>query len=214
VERILPFLSLLSRRRFLGTAGAATLTLASRPTSAEAAVEPAAMHSENVTLTVNGRRHDLDLDPRVTLLDALREHLGLTGTKKGCDQGQCGACTVIVNGQRINSCLTLAVMHAGDEITTIEGLEKDGDLHPMQVAFVHHDGLQCGYCTPGQICSAVALLAEHKAGWPSYATADVATAPVLTDAEIAERMSGNICRCSAYPNIVSAIREVAEGGRT
>ena len=166
------------------------------------------------TLTVNGRRHALDLDPRVTLLDALREHLGLTGTKKGCDQGQCGACTVIVNGQRINSCLTLAVMHAGDEITTIEGLEEDGNLHPMQAAFVRHDGLQCGYCTPGQICSAVAALAEHKVGWPSYATADVATAPVLTDAEIAERMSGNICRCSAYANIVSAIRDVAEGGRT
>ena len=148
------------------------------------------------------------------MLDALREHLGLTGTKKGCDQGQCGACTVIVNGQRINSCLTLAVMHSGDEITTVEGLEEDGKLHPMQAAFVRHDGLQCGYCTPGQICSAVALLAEHKAGWPSHATADVATAPILTDAEIAERMSGNICRCSAYANIVSAIRDVAEGERT
>jgi xanthine dehydrogenase YagT iron-sulfur-binding subunit len=167
-----------------------------------------------VQLQVNGQPYAMRLDPRVTLLDALREHLGLTGTKKGCDQGQCGACTVILNGQRINSCLTLAVMHAGDAITTIEGLQRDGDLHPMQAAFVRHDGLQCGYCTPGQICSAVALLAEHKAGWPSYATADVATAPVLTDAEIAERMSGNICRCSAYPNIVSAIRDVAEGGRT
>jgi xanthine dehydrogenase YagT iron-sulfur-binding subunit len=210
VEKILPFLSVLSRRRFLGTAGAATLAMVSQP----AAAEPAAMPTETVALTVNGRRHALDLEPRVTLLDALREHLGLTGTKKGCDQGQCGACTVIVNGQRINSCLTLAVMHAGDEITTIEGLEEDGSLHPMQAAFVRHDGLQCGYCTPGQICSAVALLAEHKAGWPSYATADVATAPDLTDSEIAERMSGNICRCSAYPNIVSAIREVAEGGRT
>jgi xanthine dehydrogenase YagT iron-sulfur-binding subunit len=214
MERILPFLSVLSRRRFLGTAGAVTLAMASRPASAEDAPEPVSMHTKNVTLTVNGRRHALDLDPRTTLLDTLREHLGLTGTKKGCDQGQCGACTVIVNGQRINSCLTLAVMHAGDEITTVEGLEEDGNLHPMQAAFVRHDGLQCGYCTPGQICSAVALLAEHKAGWPSYATADVATAPVLTDAEIAERMSGNICRCSAYANIVSAIREVAEGGRT
>jgi xanthine dehydrogenase YagT iron-sulfur-binding subunit len=214
VERILPFLSALSRRRFLETAGAATLAMASQAASAQAAAETESMHPENVTLTVNGRRHALDLDPRTTLLDALREHLGLTGTKKGCDQGQCGACTVIVNGQRINSCLTLAVMHTGDEITTIEGLEEDGNLHPMQAAFVRHDGLQCGYCTPGQICSAVALLAEHKAGWPSYATADVASAPVLTDAEIAERMSGNICRCSAYANIVSAIREVAEGGRT
>ena len=214
VERMVPFLSLLSRRRFLGTAGAAALAAASPPVSADTGAEPPSTHNENVSLTVNGRRHALNLDPRVTLLDALREHLGLTGTKKGCDQGQCGACTVIVNGQRINSCLTLAVMHAGDEITTIEGLETDGDLHPMQAAFVRHDGLQCGYCTPGQICSAVALLAEHKAGWPSYATADVATAPALTDAEIAERMSGNICRCSAYPNIVSAIRDVAEGGRT
>jgi xanthine dehydrogenase YagT iron-sulfur-binding subunit len=211
---MLPFLSLLSRRRFLETAGVAALAVASQPASAEAAAEGASMHNESVTLTVNGRRHALDLDPRVTLLDALREHLGLTGSKKGCDQGQCGACTVIVNGQRINSCLTLAVMHAGDEITTVEGLEEDGDLHPMQATFVRHDGLQCGYCTPGQICSAVAVLAEHKAGWPSYATADVATVPALTHAEIAERMSGNICRCSAYPNIVAAIREVAEGGRS
>jgi xanthine dehydrogenase YagT iron-sulfur-binding subunit len=166
-----------------------------------------------VGFQVNGRHRTLTLDSRVTLLDALREHLALTGTKKGCDQGQCGACTVIVNGQRINSCLTLAVMHANDEITTIEGLANDDDLHPMQAAFVRHDGFQCGYCTPGQICSAVAVLAEHAAGWPSYATADVAAAPVLTNAEIAERMSGNICRCSAYPNIVAAIRDVAEGGR-
>jgi xanthine dehydrogenase YagT iron-sulfur-binding subunit len=163
---------------------------------------------------INGRQQTLTVDPRTTLLDALREHLALTGTKKGCDQGQCGACTVVVNGQRINSCLTLAVMHSGHEITTIEGLANGDDLHPMQAAFVRHDGLQCGYCTPGQICSAVALLAEHKAGWPSYVTADVATAPVLTDAEISERMSGNICRCSAYPNIVAAIRDVAEGGRS
>jgi xanthine dehydrogenase YagT iron-sulfur-binding subunit len=147
------------------------------------------------------------------LLDTLREHLGLVGSKKGCDQGQCGACTVIVNGQRIVSCLTLAAMHSGDEVTTIEGLAHGDDLHPMQAAFVKHDGLQCGYCTPGQICSSVAMLAEHKAGWPSYATADVATQPALTHAEIAERMSGNICRCSAYPNIVAAIRDVAAGGR-
>jgi len=167
-----------------------------------------------VGLQINGRHKDLSLDPRTTLLDALREHLALTGTKKGCDQGQCGACTVIVNGQRINSCLTLAVMHADDDITTIEGLANGEDLHPMQAAFVRHDALQCGYCTPGQICSAVAALAEHKAGWPSYSTADVATVPDLTDAEISERMSGNICRCSAYPNIVAAIRDVAEESPT
>lgn len=209
--------ALTSRRRFLETGGVATLALASSPALAEIAGESAQSRSSNtesVRLTINGRQHALDLDPRTTLLDVLREHLALTGTKKGCDQGQCGACTVIVNGQRINSCLALAVMHAGDEITTIEGLVEDGDLHPMQAAFVRHDGLQCGYCTPGQICSAVAMLAEHKAGWPSYVTADVATAPALTDVEIAERMSGNICRCSAYANIVAAIRDVAEGGRS
>jgi xanthine dehydrogenase YagT iron-sulfur-binding subunit len=197
-----------SRRREL------RLWRASSPIVADTRAETASVQKENVRLTVNGRQYALDLDPRTTLLDALREHLALTGTKKGCDQGQCGACTVIVNGQRINSCLTLAVMHANDEITTIEGLANGDDLHPMQAAFVRHDALQCGYCTPGQICSAVALLAEHKAGWPSYATADVATAPVLSNAEISERMSGNICRCSAYPNIVAAIRDVAQGGRT
>jgi xanthine dehydrogenase YagT iron-sulfur-binding subunit len=202
---------LTSRRRFLETTGVATLMLAASPALAEATAEVEALPSETVRLTVNGRRHALDLDPRTTLLDALREHLALTGSKKGCDQGQCGACTVIVNGQRINSCLALAVMHDGDEITTIEGLAEEGALHPMQAAFVRHDGLQCGYCTPGQICSAVALLAEHQAGWPSHVTADVATAPALTDAEIAERMSGNICRCAAYANIVAAIRDVAAG---
>jgi xanthine dehydrogenase YagT iron-sulfur-binding subunit len=174
-------------------------------TKAEAPPEPV-----TVVIQINGRPRTLTLDPRTTLLDALREHLGLTGTKKGCDQGQCGACTVIVNGQRINSCLALAVMHNGDEVTTIEGLANDEGLHPMQAAFVRRDALQCGYCTPGQICSAVALLAEHKAGWPSYATADVASTPDLTAAEIAERMSGNICRCSAYANIVAAIRDVVE----
>src|SRR6201981_270355 len=166
-----------------------------------------------VELEINGRSRTLTLDPRTTLLDALREQLALTGTKKGCDQGQCGPGTVIVNGQRINSCLTLAVMHSGDEVTTVEGLVGDNGLHPMQAAFVHRDALQCGYCTPGQICSAVALLSEHKAGWPSYATTDVASTPALSDAEIAERMSGNICRCSAYPNIVAAIRVVAEEAR-
>jgi xanthine dehydrogenase YagT iron-sulfur-binding subunit len=209
-----PLLALTSRRRFLEGAGVATLALTSSPSLADAPSQAADTPSGTVRLTINGRQYALELDPRTTLLDALREHLALTGTKKGCDQGQCGACTVIVNGQRINSCLTFAVMHAGDDITTIEGLVEDGDLHPMQAAFVHHDGLQCGYCTPGQICSAVALLAEHKAGWPSHVTADVATVPALSDVEIAERMSGNICRCGAYANIVAAIRDVAEGGRT
>jgi xanthine dehydrogenase YagT iron-sulfur-binding subunit len=201
--------SMATRRWFLKTTGAATLALASPPAVGETA-EAASAPSEHVRLTINGRPYTVDLDPRTTLLDALREHFALTGSKKGCDQGQCGACTIIVNGQRINSCLALAVMHDGDEITTIEGLAEEGAPHSMQAAFVRHDGLQCGYCTPGQICSAVAVLSEHRAGWPSYVTADVATAPALTDAEIAERMSGNICRCSAYPNIVAAIREVAE----
>ncbi|HEX7126446.1 MAG TPA: 2Fe-2S iron-sulfur cluster-binding protein [Thermodesulfobacteriota bacterium] len=163
-------------------------------------------------LTVNGRSVRLELDPRTSLLDALREQLHLTGAKKGCDHGQCGACTVLVNGRRVNACLTLAVMHEGDEIVTIEGLGSPSALHPLQAAFVERDGFQCGYCTPGQICSAVGMLDEAKAGWPSHATADVASPRiVLTEAEIRERMSGNICRCAAYPNIVAAIRDVAEG---
>ena len=166
-----------------------------------------------IILNVNGRVRHLRVDPRTSLLDALREHLGLTGTKKGCDHGQCGACTILVNGRRINSCLTLAVMHEDDEIMTIEGLGAPDALHPLQAAFVECDGLQCGYCTPGQICSAVGMLAEVEAGWPSHVTADVASpGMVLTDAEIRERMSGNLCRCAAYPNIVAAIRVVAEAG--
>jgi xanthine dehydrogenase YagT iron-sulfur-binding subunit len=214
VTDLLKVQSMATRRGFLKTTGAATLALTSPHAVSEAAAQTEPVQTERVNLTINGRPYAIDLDPRTTLLDALREHFALTGSKKGCDQGQCGACTIIVNGQRINSCLALAVMHDGDEITTIEGLADEGVLHPMQAAFVRHDGLQCGYCTPGQICSAVALISEHRDGWPSYATADVATAPELTNAEIAERMSGNICRCSAYPNIVAAIREVAEeGGR-
>jgi xanthine dehydrogenase YagT iron-sulfur-binding subunit len=165
-----------------------------------------------VRLEINGRAESLSLDPRTSLLDALREHLQLTGTKKGCDHGQCGACTVIVNGRRINSCLSLAVMHEGDKVTTIEGLAQGDELHPMQRAFVSHDGLQCGYCTPGQICSAVAMLGEAKAGMPSHVTADLEH-PQLTNEEIRERMSGNLCRCSCYPNIVAAIEEVAEGAQ-
>jgi xanthine dehydrogenase YagT iron-sulfur-binding subunit len=167
-----------------------------------------------VLLVVNAVEHRLMLDARVTLLDALREHLHLPGTKKGCDHGQCGACTVLVNGRRINACLTLAVMHEGDEVVTIEGLGSPGALHPLQAAFVERDGFQCGYCTPGQICSAVGMLAEAQAGWPSHATADVASPEIaLTDAEIRERMSGNLCRCAAYPNIIAAIRDVAGGVR-
>ncbi|QGP79702.1 aldehyde dehydrogenase iron-sulfur subunit PaoA [Sphingobium sp. CAP-1] len=161
-----------------------------------------------VELTVNGREAHLQLDPRTTLLDALREHLHLTGTKKGCDHGQCGACTVIVEGRRINSCLTLAVMHDGEKVTTIEGLGTPDALHPMQKAFIVHDGYQCGYCTPGQICSAVAALAEIEAGIPSHATADLDRV-AIDDAELRERMSGNICRCAAYPNIIAAMRDVA-----
>ena len=162
-----------------------------------------------VSFTVNGETRVLELDTRTTLLDALREHLQLTGTKKSCDHGQCGACTVIVDGRRINSCLTLAVMHEGDSITTIEGLGTPDRLHPMQGAFIKHDGYQCGYCTPGQICSAVAMLAEINAGIPSHVSADLTTRPQLTHAELRERMSGNICRCGAYSNIVDAIAEVA-----
>ncbi|PNU06310.1 aldehyde dehydrogenase iron-sulfur subunit PaoA [Novosphingobium guangzhouense] len=162
-----------------------------------------------VTLKVNGESTRLELDTRTTLLDALREHVKLTGTKKGCDHGQCGACTVIVNGRRINSCLTLAVMHEGDEVTTIEGLGSPDNLHPMQAAFVEHDGYQCGYCTPGQICSAVAVLEEIRAGVPSHVTADVSKPSPMTTTEMRERMSGNICRCGAYSNIAEAMAQVA-----
>jgi xanthine dehydrogenase YagT iron-sulfur-binding subunit len=162
-----------------------------------------------VSFDVNGKARELRLDTRTTLLDALREHLHLTGTKKGCDQGQCGACTVLVDGRRINSCLTLAVMHQGSSITSIEGLGTPDDLHPMQAAFIKHDGYQCGYCTPGQICSAVAMLAELKDGVPSHITTNLAARPEISAPELRERMSGNICRCGAYSNIIDAITEVA-----
>ncbi len=161
--------------------------------------------------TINGQSHQVEADIRTTLLDLLREHLSLTGSKKGCDHGQCGACTVLVNGRRINACLTLAVMHQDDDIVTIEGLGTPAALHPLQDAFVRHDGFQCGYCTPGQICSAVGMLDEVAKGWPSHVSADL-TDPAFSDDEIRERMSGNLCRCSAYPNIVDAIREVADAG--
>jgi xanthine dehydrogenase YagT iron-sulfur-binding subunit len=161
------------------------------------------------TITVNGTARTLDVDPRTTLLDALREHLGLTGSKKGCDHGQCGACTVLVNGVRINSCLSILAMHDGDQVTTIEGLGQPGALHPVQQAFLERDALQCGYCTPGQICSTVGMLQEAADGWASKETADLTAGVSLTDAEIRERMSGNICRCSAYPQILAAIRDLA-----
>ncbi|WP_288582884.1 aldehyde dehydrogenase iron-sulfur subunit PaoA [uncultured Methylobacterium sp.] len=188
---------------FAGRAQAATPPAATPPALA---AEPATPRMP-VTLRVNGQARPLEIDPRTTLLDALRERIGLTGSKKGCDHGQCGACTVLVNGRRINACLTLAVMHEGDEIKTIEGLADGDHLHPLQAAFVKHDGFQCGYCTPGQICSAAGMLDEAKAGWPSTVTKDLTETVALTDAEIRERMSGNICRCAAYPNIVAAIRD-------
>ncbi len=203
-----------SRREFLQTAatvaGAASVpaglaSAASSLATQSPAPAPNGVVTKSLQLHVNGRAHELSAEPRLTLLDALREHLGLTGTKKGCDRGQCGACTVLVNGRRINSCLSLAVMHENDEIVTVEGLaHPDGSLHPMQAAFIKHDAFQCGYCTPGQLCSAVALIEEVKRepGGPAR----------LSDSDIRERMSGNICRCGAYPNIVAAIREVMEHG--
>jgi xanthine dehydrogenase YagT iron-sulfur-binding subunit len=206
---------LLTRRAALETATATAALCTSLPQVALGsdlvdAETPAA--PVTVELQVNRQPYVLRLDPRTTLLDALREHLALTGSKKGCDHGQCGACTVLLDGRRINSCLTLAVMHDGQPITTIEGLADGETLHPLQSAFIAHDGFQCGYCTSGQICSAVGMLNESRMGMPSYVTESLAVAqPALTDAEIRERMSGNICRCAAYPNIVAAIRQAAGG---
>jgi xanthine dehydrogenase YagT iron-sulfur-binding subunit len=201
-------------RRTVIETGTSALLLATLPRAALAAgpvddyaPPPPAV---KVELQINGQPHLLTLDSRTTLLDALREHLALTGSKKGCDHGQCGACTVLVEGRRINSCLTLAVMHDGQSVTTIEGLAAGDHLHPMQAAFVEHDGFQCGYCTSGQICSAVGMLAETRQGMPSYVTEDLTQpAAELTDVEIRERMSGNICRCAGYPNIVVAIKQAA-----
>lgn len=199
-------------RRGVLAGGVATVAIAQsslvQAQDASAASVPARIP---VRMTVNGTERALDLDARTTLLDALREHLRLTGTKKGCDHGQCGACTVIVNGQRINSCLSLAVQHEGDEITTIEGLGTADDLHPMQAAFIEYDGYQCGYCTPGQICSAVAVLEEIRNGVPSHVTDDLTDRMRPTNMEMRERMSGNICRCGAYSNIAEAMTELAKG---
>ncbi|UYY59201.1 aldehyde dehydrogenase iron-sulfur subunit PaoA [Sphingomonas sp. S2-65] len=203
----------MSRRGLLIT-GAASAAATAIPTAEAQTMslppqdQPSLMR---VAFDVNGKPRELEVDTRTTLLDALREHLHLTGSKKGCDHGQCGACTVIVDGRRINSCLSLAVMHQGDKITTIEGLGTPDKLHPMQAAFVKHDGYQCGYCTPGQICSAVAVLDEIKAGIPSHVSQDLEGRQTATNLEIRERMSGNICRCGAYSNIAEAISEVAAG---
>lgn len=229
-ERLLDELGIFgeSRRKFLGqisAAGLAALTfqvLAEQKMLAFAEVESVqpALFLENavsVALRVNGASKTLEVDSRMTLLDTLRERLGLTGSKKGCDHGQCGACTVIVDGQRVLSCLTLAAQCSGREITTVEGLARDDELHPMQSSFIKHDGFQCGFCTPGQICSAVALMQEAKNGDLSYAATDLRSPPgpvSLSDDEIRERMSGNLCRCGAYPNIVAAIREVHTGKPT
>jgi xanthine dehydrogenase YagT iron-sulfur-binding subunit len=196
------------RRRDLVVGAAASAALVTVP-SVGGAQAAGGVPRLKVSFTVNGKAQELELDTRTTLLDALREGLHLAGTKKGCDHGQCGACTAIVDGRRINSCLTLAVMHQGASITTVEGLGTPQDMHPMQAAFVKHDGYQCGYCTPGQICSAVAVLGEIEAGIPSHVSADLMARPQATAAEFRERMSGNICRCGAYSNIVEAITEVA-----
>ncbi|UVI40287.1 aldehyde dehydrogenase iron-sulfur subunit PaoA [Qipengyuania spongiae] len=208
------FLDISRRGMLAGSVGSAALAQASilraqqsAPGSASSNKGPATMR---VSMTVNGKAQEVDLDTRTTLLDTLREHLKLTGTKKGCDHGQCGACTVMVNGERINSCLSLAVQHDGDEVTTIEGLGTPDDLHPMQDAFVEHDGYQCGYCTPGQICSAVAVLEEIRNGIPSHVTDDLTGPMRFTEIEMRERMSGNICRCGAYSNIAGAMAQVAE----
>jgi xanthine dehydrogenase YagT iron-sulfur-binding subunit len=198
-------LSSATRREFVAVTVGATVA-AALPSKADAA----SPNEYAVALKVNGREHKLELDPRTTVLDLLRDQLALTGTKKGCDHGQCGACTVLVNGERKNSCLMLAVMQQGKAITTIEGIAQGDELHPVQQAFIKHDGFQCGYCTPGQICSAVAMLQEVRSGAPSFVTeniADLKATLQLTDDEIRERMSGNICRCGAYPGIVAAIKE-------
>jgi xanthine dehydrogenase YagT iron-sulfur-binding subunit len=209
----------LSRRDLL-IASAITATASAVPSLATAAAAdqapapaapPAAPVMVGVSMRINGKQQQLQVDTRTTLLDLLRENLQLTGTKKGCDHGQCGACTVMVDGRRINACLTLALMHEGAEVTTIEGVGAPGKLHAMQQAFIKHDGYQCGYCTPGQICSALAVIEEIKQGLPSHVSASLTDKPLLTPTELRERMSGNICRCGAYSNIIDAITEYANG---
>lgn len=200
-----------TRREFVAVTIGATVAAA-----VPSKLDAAGPNTSAVILKINGREHRLELDPRTTVLDLLRDQLGLTGTKKGCDHGQCGACTVLVNGERKNSCLMLAVMQQGKELTTIEGIARGDELHPVQEAFIKHDGFQCGYCTPGQICSAVAMLQEVRSGAPSFVTetiGDPKSTIQLTDDEIRERMSGNICRCGAYPGIVAAIKEAHGGTR-
>ncbi|QHW00409.1 aldehyde dehydrogenase iron-sulfur subunit PaoA [Spirosoma endbachense] len=203
--------STMSRREMIvgTTAAIAAITMAN-VTGMQAAPHTVPLSLAKVSFTVNGQPQNLEMDTRTTLLDTLREHLHFTGTKKGCDHGQCGACTVLVNNQRINSCLSLALQHQGDTITTIEGLGTPERLHPMQAAFIKYDGYQCGYCTPGQICSAVAVLNEIKAGIPSHVSASLLEKPKATSTELRERMSGNICRCGAYSNIAEAMSEVAQ----
>ena len=211
-----PSCDLALSRRDLLKVGASVATVGAVPMAGAqtTASQPSGpLPTEKVSFEVNGQTRNHEVDTRTTLLDALREHLQLTGTKKGCDHGQCGACTVIVDGRRLNSCLTLAVMHEGADVVTVEGLGTPGAMHPMQTAFVKHDGFQCGYCTPGQICSAVAVLDEIKQGIPSHVTHDLTVRPMFSADELRERMSGNICRCGAYSNIVDAITEVA-GSRT
>lgn len=204
------FVAFSPSRREVIALGAASAAVTSLPANAQSASSLSKSPSTmQVFFEINGKPTGLNLDTRTTLLDALRELLKLTGTKKGCDHGQCGACTVIVNGQRINSCLSLAVQHQGDKITTIEGLGTPDNLHPMQAAFIKYDGYQCGYCTPGQICSAVAVLEEIKAGIPSHVQGDITGRPKASNMELRERMSGNICRCGAYSNIAEAMAEVA-----
>jgi len=201
----------ITRRDLLVASATTAMGVAAAAEGGPAAASQEGPPQAHLALEVNGQSHALTLDTRTTLLDALREHLHLTGTKKGCDHGQCGACTVLVDGRRVNACLTLAVMHPGAKVTTIEGLGTPDRLHPLQAAFVKHDGYQCGYCTPGQICSATAMLQEIERGVPSHVTKDLTERPLLSPEELRERMSGNLCRCGAYSNIADAITDVAGG---